>query len=257
MTLNINSGTSIRGNLSVNLQDIVKDGLVLYLDAGNRTSYPGTGTTWTDLSGYGNNATLTNGPIYSTDGGGSIYFDGSDDYAPIGTNGFPFGSSAGTLSSWTKRQGGPSNENIYQWFITYGTGSPGRARFIGAVDYPDGAYPPALGLLIAGGYAGGPCPPGSIGCDANYEFIKVPELTWFNLTGTYDGQYARVYYNGILYLTYRVDWNTLSGNAQLARQVNGSEYYNGYIATAYNYNRALSDAEVLQNFNAKKSRFGI
>ena len=59
---------------------IVTDGLVLNLDAGNPQSYPGSGTTWTDLSGNGNNGTLLNGVGYDSDNGGSLVFDGSNDY---------------------------------------------------------------------------------------------------------------------------------------------------------------------------------
>jgi hypothetical protein len=59
------------------------DPLVLNLDAGNSSSYPGSGTTWTDLSGNGHNATLINGPTYTSDDGGSLIFDGIDDYATI------------------------------------------------------------------------------------------------------------------------------------------------------------------------------
>ena len=58
-------------------QQIVKDGLVLALDAGNTKSYPGSGTSWSDLSGQGNTGTLTNGPTYSSADGGSIVFDGT------------------------------------------------------------------------------------------------------------------------------------------------------------------------------------
>jgi hypothetical protein len=223
------------------------NGLVLHLDAGNTASYPGSGSTWTDLSGYGNNATLTNGPTYSTDGGGSIYFDGTNDYAPIGTSGFPFGSSAGSLSAWVKS----ISENQYQWFITYGSAGGGTARFIGVVDYTSG-----VDLFVAGGYQSGACGPGSISCDNNFFLYTVPD-TWFNLAASYDGAYSKLYLNGVLLQTYRVNWNTTSNNAQLARQVNGSEYMGGYIATAYNYNRALSDKEVFQNYNALKSRFGL
>ena len=58
---------------------IVTDGLVLCLDAANSRSYPKTGTTWTDRSTSGNNGTLTNGPTFDTNNGGSIVFDGSND----------------------------------------------------------------------------------------------------------------------------------------------------------------------------------
>ena len=59
---------------------IVRDGLVLYLDAANEKSYPGSGTTWYDLSGNGNDVTLINNPTYSTNNNGSFIFDGVDEY---------------------------------------------------------------------------------------------------------------------------------------------------------------------------------
>lgn len=63
--------------------NIVTDGLVLYLDAANTKSYPGSGTTWFDISGNNRNFTLTNSPTFSTLGGGSFRFDGTDDYATL------------------------------------------------------------------------------------------------------------------------------------------------------------------------------
>ena len=66
---------------------IVTDGLVLCLDAGDRVSYPGAGTTWTDLTANKNNMTLYNGPSFTTENGGAVVFDGTDDYAQnINTN---------------------------------------------------------------------------------------------------------------------------------------------------------------------------
>lgn len=62
---------------------IVSEGLVLYLDAANSKSYSGTGTTWTDLSGNSNNATLVNGPTYSSLNGGGIVLDATDDFISI------------------------------------------------------------------------------------------------------------------------------------------------------------------------------
>ena len=61
---------------------IITDGLVLCLDAANRQSYPGSGTVWTDLAGS-NNGTLTNGPTFSSANGGSIVFDGVDDFIEL------------------------------------------------------------------------------------------------------------------------------------------------------------------------------
>jgi hypothetical protein len=85
---------------------IVTSGLVLALDAADRNSYPGSGTTWTDVSGNGNNGTLTNGPTFSNN---SIVFDGVDDYVVVGSfNQLPTGSSARTVNIWF-------NPNITTW----------------------------------------------------------------------------------------------------------------------------------------------
>ena len=78
---------------------IVTNGLVLYLDAANKKSYPGTGTTWTDLSGLGNNGTLTNGPTFNSANGGSIVFDGVDDYVSVANNS-SLNASTQTVSVW-------------------------------------------------------------------------------------------------------------------------------------------------------------
>jgi len=77
--------------------DIVTDGLVLALDAANVKSYPGSGTTWRDLSGNDGNGTLTAGPTFSTDNGGVISFDGSDDAVDI--SGYDFGAGEVSISS--------------------------------------------------------------------------------------------------------------------------------------------------------------
>ena len=68
-----------------NPSEIVLDGLTAYVDANIPTSYSGSGTAWNDISGNSNNATLINGPTYSTDNGGAIVFDGSNDYASFGS----------------------------------------------------------------------------------------------------------------------------------------------------------------------------
>jgi len=80
---------------------IVTDGLVLALDAGNTKSYPGSGTTWFDRSGNARNGTLTNGPTFSSANGGSIVFDGVDDYVSCG-NPSIFQINQGTISAWVK-----------------------------------------------------------------------------------------------------------------------------------------------------------
>ena len=82
---------------------IVTEGLVLALDAGNTKSYPGSGTTWTDLSGKGNNGSLTsmNGNNYNSANGGYLDFDGSIDQINCGSSDdFAFGTGDFTIEFW-------------------------------------------------------------------------------------------------------------------------------------------------------------
>jgi uncharacterized delta-60 repeat protein len=210
---------------------IVINGLVLALDAGNIKSYPGIGTNWTDLIGSGNNGTLTNGSYYRSTSGGSIVFDGSDDNVSIGTNGFSFGSSPGTLSAWAATRDRTSTRTI----VSYGNAATNGARFLGVG--ASNFYFSGYGSSIAAS---------GISTD-----------TWFNLVGVYDGTNASMYVNGALVAgpTDRSSWNTIVGNAGIGKNVSNSEYWKGDVAQVSVYNRALSAAEIQQNYNALKGRY--
>ena len=213
---------------------ISTSGLVLALDAGNHISYPGSGTSWTDLSGNSNNGTLTNGPTFNSGNGGSIVFDGSNDYVALGTSGFSFGSSAGTLSGWA-RATTAAVSNGY-WIISYGSATTSQSRFIGIYNQ----------TYYFGGYSN----------DITASGVQLN--TWFNMVGVYDGTNASMYINGVLVSGPTAKtWNTISNNAQIGRQTNGGEYWNGNIAQVSIYNRALTASEILQNYNATKGRFGL
>ena len=218
---------------NVNKGLLDESGLVLNLDATNSSSYPGSGTIWTDLSGNGNNATLTNGPTYNSANGGSIVFDGSNDYAPIGTSGFPFGSSPGTLSAWARTD---TTAASFRWIVSYGTNATSQSRF--------------LGINGTTYYFGG------LGNDITASGVVTN--TWFNIVGVYDGTNASMYINGALVSGPTAkSWNTVANNAQLGRQTNGSEYWDGNIAVVSIYNRALSSFEIQQRFNLLRGRYGI
>ena len=94
----------------------VRDGLILCLDAANSKSYPGSGTTWTDLSENARTATLTSGPTFSSANGGSILFDGTDDIALVGTSTYTF--NGGSVEIWTKL----TSNNRNQGFLGVQTG---------------------------------------------------------------------------------------------------------------------------------------
>ena len=95
---NIVSSTSITGSTFSN--SIVTDGLLLHLDAGNKNSYPGSGTTWTDLTGNGYNATLINSVGYTSTSGGMLTFNGSNQTATVNVNSFIRGNTSYTFSTF-------------------------------------------------------------------------------------------------------------------------------------------------------------
>ena len=94
--------------------DIVTDGLVLCLDAGNSRSYPGSGSTWTDLSGNGNNGTLVNGVGYNSGNKGSLVFDGVNDYVNFFA---PNLSTTTTVEMWVKLGGSYAGKMFFGWLM--------------------------------------------------------------------------------------------------------------------------------------------
>ena len=227
--------------------NIVKDGLVLNVDAGSRLSYSGSGTTWSDISGNGNNGTLTNGPTYSSANSGSIVFDGVDDkvIVPYNSNLNP---SNVTISVWFKRTSatnyghfaGLPASNI-SWgnpYVSYGI------EFIGTTDQPS--------LVL-----------GFSNNTFSYTTATASASTavglWVNVVGTYDGSFSKIYVNGQL-ITSNAETRTLlttSANFVLGTETQGTSGYplNGNISNTQVYNRALSAAEILQNYNALLPRF--
>lgn len=248
MTINIKRSASYDGTSSLTLKgtggglktsfapppQIISSGLVMHLDASNPSSYPGSGGTWTDLTGNSNNATLSGGPTYDSANGGRIIFDGTNDVGLlVGTRtGFPFGSSAGSISGWGKIDPGAS----IGWIFAYGNPSNGLARFVGHVG----------STYYFGGY------------NDDITASGVVTDTWFNICGTYDGTNARLYINGSLVTGPTAkSWNTIDSYANVGAQTGLGDYWDGSIAQVLVYNVALSDGDVLQNYNALKGRFGL
>ena len=211
---------------------IVTDGLVLSLDAGNVKSYPGSGTVWTDKSGFNNNGTLTNGPTFNSANGGSIVFDGVDDISihpsTLYVDNF-------TLSAWVYK-----TSSGIQTIIAKGN-----------LSFVLNFY-----LRIAGNS-------GFYGTNASFSEILIPDLVlnvWNNTVLTYDKTSLKYYLNGV-FINQNNATNTPSSttsNTTVGRlgDFNG-QYWTGRIATTQIYNRALSAQEVSQNFNALRGRFGI
>jgi hypothetical protein len=220
------------------------NGLVLNLDAGVANSYPGTGTTWFDLAA-GNNGTLVNGPTYNSSNGGSLVFDGINDYVDCGLSNIDLPTNI-TLSAWINQSTLSGYKNIITKEDSTGTG----------MDY---------GLTTS--------PNGNLYFWFHNGSYKIHESTtntinsintWYNVVSVFDDVNNRVkmYVNGIEIYNQPETTSLLAHvNSKLfigwrSSFQNGQSFY-GNISLTKVYNRALSATEVLQNFNSSRGRFGI
>jgi hypothetical protein len=220
-------------------QIITKD-LVLYLDAGNINSYIGSGSTWTDLSGNGNNSTLVNGPSYSSDNGGVLLFDGVNDYATFSSSKISPGTGGFTWNWWVKLTTLLSSSILFS-----GTGSNTGYGVVYLDPTSGGLGYYALGNRIS---------------DNNRSF----STSWWYITFTGNGgsngsRNLKLYRNGVQAgSTYTADYSFSSTTPNIgANHDSYAELMRGYISNATYYNRALSTTEILQNYNIQKSRFGL
>jgi hypothetical protein len=230
--------------------NIVINGLVLYLDAANPKSFISGSTTWNDISRSGNNGTLINGPTYSSDNGGSIVFDGIDDYVTnIGTTStFSFiqNTAVFTLNVWVK----PSVLGTAMYFMGNNDGTAGFKGF-----YFGKLANNRLSLAVTYGVGGQ--------FVINYQPSNYfTDTNWVNVTVSSNGSEATAYKNGIRFLSpSSTITNFSTGDSQRTLAVgcinNLGSNWSGNVAITQIYNRALSDQEVLQNYNSTKSRFGL
>ena len=209
--------------------DMIQDGLVLALDASDRNSYPGSGTVWSDMSGNGNNGTLTNGPTFNTGSGGSIVFDGVDDYINI-PDATSLNPTTITLNAWFYLNALVSNQNIISKGFT-SIAEPFVSYTLKMFDTT-----PFNTIEIQA----------SIGGTRRLlrSSTTLATGTWYNVAGTYDGTIFRLFINGIQDANTTSISGTITSYAtpvQVGRWgTQGSQYLNGRVAVASIYNRALS-----------------
>ena len=218
---------------------IVTDGLVLALDSADRNSYPGSGTTWTDLSGRGNNGTLVNGVGYNSGNLGSLVFDGVNDYVNCGNSTTLNMSTETTLIHWLKFSGATWSPFIGK--LTNATTNNYRV-WLGSdrefdVEMTNDSFKP-LFTVTSG---------------------ELPTNSWcclgmrFKSDGTLSG-----FFNGVKKNTVAKNIGaTNNGDFIIGTDSDGTAFGGGSISCIQLYNRALSDAEIQQNFNALRSRFSI
>jgi len=218
--------------------------LVLALDAANRKSYPGSGTTWTDLSGNGNNGTLVNGPTYNSANSGSIVFAGDNDYV-IATR--PSSLVAGgpiSVSLWAKWITTGTTISTIQVLVDNNHSSSPVQGFV-LQDRPDLSKSIQFGSNIT-----------SNGATSTFQ---VGDGTWHHIVGTNDQTTTKLYIDGSLNAQIsQGGLGTVQPNISVGYwQFTPGRYLNGNVAQVSIYNRALSAAEISQNFNAFRGRFGI
>ena len=215
--------------------NIVVDGLVLNLDAANVKSYVSGSTTWTDLSRGNNNGTLTNGPTYSTANGGSIVFDGVNDRITLGDR-VSLRPSSITHCAWVNGSQFTSWHGIISNMPSWGTGF---SMQIGITQ--------KIALMVSG----------------NYLTTSYTPLinTWYYICGTHNALNTlnTLYVNGITEntLTRAISYSANAVTDIGCFYTGGSLPFSGQISNILTYNRALTSQEILQNYNATKTRFGL
>ena len=220
--------------------DGISDGLVLALDAANKVSYPGSGTGWYNLSGTVNSGSLTNGPTFSGANQGTFVFDGTDDNVQLGNASAFLPTSAITINCWAKTNVVQVYKKI---FVTVAVGTQSITGVYFSLGPTTSIY---LGIITNNGtqYVG--------------TYTDPSTSAFSNFCGTYDGANIRLYLNGTLLAT-QAHTGTIvnTGIGRISGYDNGSEIWDGNISTFSIYNRALSTSEILQNYNATKTRFGL
>lgn len=229
------SGTRLIGG-TYSTQSIYQSGLSMWLDANDPASYPGSGTTWTDLTGNGNDQTLVNAPAYTSGSPSYFSFNGTNQYATGSTT--VLGVNTYTKMVWFQIDAANDNNIVssnagghYMFFSGTPTLWAGNAN-----------QPP---------YAGG----GAFGSATSFS-----TGTWYCATVVFSNPQIYLYVNGVqdaFNPTYAVAGRGGDGSVNLACFAPAGNLLTGKIAEVYCYATALTAAQVLQNFNATRSRYGV
>ena len=225
--------------------NIITDKLVLFLDAANTNSYTGSGTTWNDLSGEVDHATLVNSPTYSSNNGGYFDFDGSDDHATLPE--LPIAGNEITFSVWNY-----GIQAKVASIIFLGDSSQSEDGRILQVHLPWSTRQ----VFFDKGFDG-----------SNYDRMfktatNAEYQGWHHWTFTANAATGsmKIYLDSAL-------WHSVTGKTRTFSNVNGDirnickggsgNYHRGYISNLQIYTKELSASEVLQNYNALKGRFSL
>jgi hypothetical protein len=235
--MDIGGGITIGNGITITQElSVVTTGLQLYLDAGQAASYSGSGTAWNDLSGNGRNGTLTNGPTYSATNGGSIVFDGTNDFVQC-TGSLTV--TAATFVTWIRRNG---TQGQYDGILfSRGTNTTG-------MDFH---------LSNQLGYTWN----NAVNTYNWQSGLIVPDLTWCMVAVSVTSTSATAYLCQASGITSAINTvshtSTTLDDIKIAYDDATIRYFAGNIAIAQLYNTALSAEQVAQNFQADRARFGV
>lgn len=211
---------------------IVRNGLVMYLDAANSKSYVSGSNSWVDISRNNNTGSLINGPTYTTASGGGIVFDGANDYVltPLNIDANPV-----SVSAWCYPYNVSGNHGV---FLTDNGGWDKGVEF------------------NAGQWAI------HNGSNLSNTGVTASANRWYNCCVVYATNNIFFYVNGNRVWTLGSAPGGSVGSTLEIGRANysggaGSRFYSGIVSAVLAYNRVLTDAEVLQNYNATKKRFGL
>jgi hypothetical protein len=228
---------------------IVKDGLVLYLDAGSPNSFFNkTSTTWRDISGYGNNTSLINGVSFNNINGGVLSFDGVNQYSQISNSPLFQNNTNMSVSIWVNfsdnttfkihsflSQGTQESKN-YFWLSWYNT-SPTNKRIYWELGYDTSNF-----------------------INVIYNWTPIID-TWYNIVGTFEPNLAKLYINGLLVASGSTTATYVGANNNSipfsigSYRGNVGYFFNGKLNQPLFYRKTLSQSEVLQNYNVTRFRY--
>ena len=238
---------SYNHNASSYTSPLVKTGLIQELDAGIVSSYPGSGSTWYDLSGNGNNATLYNGPTFSsgTNDSGSLILDGTNDTIDTGmTIQAATNSTLQSFGAWMYGSG-----TDYSFFGSNASGG-GQHHIILALAASFVSSNPDELTYAASYYGGGGETDYTVGIARN-----TPNWNYACIVKTAANTYD-VYFNGTAVLT-NVFRNANTNTTLVLGQWWSYYFKPSQLAMVHTYNTALSSTDVLNNYNNTKGRFGL
>ena len=236
---------------------IVTSNLILALDAANPKSYSGSGNTWFDITGRGNHGTLVNGPAYSSNSGGYISCDGTNDYIEVLDNSiFDFGTNNFSVEYWFRKNATTTGHQHIWGVNKWNTGgSPGTNEW--DLDIGNGASGTGESVIFA------------IESGSTSYLVAIsntPTLyLWNQVVAIRAGAGLSVYMNGAMIgtsspvgMATTTSVNNISGrNIRIANSALNNYYTKSDSSIVRIYNKALTPEEVKQNYDANKTRYAF